>query len=282
MKRLIVDSGSTKADWRLLSEEGLVLPFRTKGMNPFLRTAEELSREIEAEVLPKTGEDIGEIFFYGAGVVAEKRGNVIVDALSGQFPDAVISTYSDIMGAARALFGNNSGVACIMGTGSNACLYDGEKISAQIPPLGFILGDECSGSVLGRKLISDYFKKMMPAGIHALFEKAYAPDLAETLHRVYRDERPNRYLAGFTPFLSAHLDDPYCKHMVEESFRQFLERNVLRLPGVTGYPVGMVGSVAFHFREIFTVVLPAYGFDPPLILKEPIDGLTRYHQTSDR
>jgi N-acetylglucosamine kinase-like BadF-type ATPase len=276
--KLIADSGSTKADWRLISETSEIGSFQTRGMNPFFRTSEDIFQELRGKISPDTDSEVKEIFFYGAGVVDQGEGNVVKEALSRLFPGATIETHTDVLGASRALFRRGPGIACILGTGSNACFYDGSQITQKIPPLGFILGDECSGSAFGKKLLGDYFKQVMPPSLRILFEKQFFPDQVEVLNRVYRMERPNRYLADFAPFLSAHIDEPYCQKMVEESLKEFFERNVLRLPETAGKSIGFVGSVAYYFSDIIITKTEEYGFSHPVILKEPIAGLITYHK----
>ena len=275
MSILIVDSGSTKADWLFQHEEKTEL-FQTKGMNPFFRTKDELVKEMEEAITPKTGREVEAIYFYGAGVVATS--NPVKEALSTVFPNAMTETHSDIIAACRALFGHNQGIACIIGTGSNACLYDGEKVTVQIPPLGFILGDECSGTDFGQRLLGDYFKKAMPENLKLAFESEYSPQLADILQKTYKEKQPNRFLASFTPFISKNIDNPYCSDMVKNCFRKFIERNVLPLPQCTDYPIGMIGSIAYHFQDIFKAQLVRYGFGYPIIMKDPIAGLSKFHQ----
>ena len=276
MSMLIIDSGSTKADW-LFTDEGETRFFRTKGMNPFFRDADKLIVEIEEEVVSKTGRDVQEIYFYGAGVV-EADSNPVKEILTMVFPDAVIETHSDIIAVCRALFGYNEGIACILGTGSNACRYDGKTITAQIPPLGYILGDECSGTDFGKQLLGDYFKRAMPEDLKIAFQKEFAPKLVDILQKTYREECPNRFLAGFTPFISRYIGHPYCLDMVKRSFRRFIERNVLPLLQNDDYRIGMVGSIAFCLQDILKEQLTEYGFDNSLILKDPMSGLKEYHK----
>ncbi len=282
MRKLIADSGSTKAAWRFIDDAGHLKEFQTLGMNPFFRTTDDMFQELQDVIYPEIGAAVDEIFFYGAGVTTQEKGQVVKDALLRLFPKAKVETNSDVLAAARALFGNQAGIACILGTGSNACLYDGEKIAEGVPPLGFILGDECSGGVLGRKLLGDYFKKVMPAELRALFEKQYAPQQSEVLERVYRAERPNRYLAGFVPFLSQNISHPYSRDLVRNSMVEFFDRNVLKLPDALCYKLGFIGSVAFYFSEIVEELARDYGFKKYLILKEPIERLVEYHTQSTK
>lgn len=276
--KLIADSGSTKTDWRLIRETSGPSSFQTRGMNPYFRTSDDIYQELKDTITPELRHNVKEIFFYGAGVADQENGNILKEVLSRLFPGAKTETYSDVLGASRALFGNNAGIACTLGTGSNACFYDGRKITKKVPPLGFILGDECSGSGFGKKLLGDYFKLVMPVPLRTQFEQQFSLELIDVLGHVYRTERPNKYLAGFAPFLSTHIHEPYCRKMVEESFQEFFERNVLSLHLKSGFPIGFVGSVAYYFRDIVIRQTEAFGFRRPTILKEPVTGLVAYHK----
>jgi glucosamine kinase len=276
--KLIADSGSTKTAWKLIGNSGEVKNIQTKGINPFFRTEEDIFQELAQFLLPETGTDIQEIFFYGAGIINAEKGDIIRRALNRIYPESVIETHSDVLGAARALFGNRPGIACILGTGSNVCLYDGEKITGGVSPLGFILGDEGSGAVMGRKLLGDYFKEVMPVRLREEFAERFNLTREEALNRVYRAEKPNQFLAQFVPFLSEHPDSAYCHEFVQHNFMEFFERNVSKLPDYTQYPIGFVGSVAFYFSQILGNTASYFGFDEITIVKEPIDGLEQYHK----
>jgi N-acetylglucosamine kinase-like BadF-type ATPase len=182
-----------------------------------------------------------------------------------------------MLGAARALFGNQPGIACILGTGSNACLYDGERITQGISPLGFILGDEGSGAVMGRKLLGDYFKEVMPARLREEFGKRFTITREEALNCVYRSEKPNQFLAQFTPFLSEFAQSAYCQEFVQQNFMEFFERNVIKLPDYSKLPIGFIGSIAYYFSDILNNTASYFGFEQTIIIKEPIDGLEKYH-----
>ncbi len=273
--KLIADSGSTKADWKLIRDNSEPVSFQTRGMNPYFRTAGDISAEMEEKVVPFAGR-VDAVYFYGAGIT--QRENIVQETLLQLFPGAVVETHSDVLGASRALFGREAGIACTLGTGSNACYYDGNEVAEKVPPLGFILGDECSGSAFGKKLLGDYFKQIMPPSLRKMFEDEFSPALADVLDHVYRIERPNRYLASFAPFLSAHMEEDYCRKMVEESFDEFFRRNVLTLSVANNHEVRFTGSVAFYFSEIFSRRTEAFGFKRPFILKEPVTGLVTYHK----
>lgn len=275
--KLIADSGSTKTSWKLIDPSGVSKDMKTSGINPFFRTEEDICQELEKYLLPETGTDIQQIYFYGAGIVNAEKGDIVRRALNRIYTSATIEAHSDMLGAARALFGHQPGIACILGTGSNACLFDGEKIVQGISPLGFILGDEGSGAVMGRKLLGDYFKEAMPAPLRDEFSKRYNLTREEALNRVYRSEKPNQFLAQFIPFLSEHENSAYCQGLVQQSFMEFFERNVAKLPKYTSYPIGFIGSVAWHFSQILNNTASYFGFEQTMIIKDPIDGLEKYY-----
>ena len=273
---LIADSGSTKATWKLVARNGEVTTISTSGMNPFFRTTEEIAAELEEKLVPVAG-NVEHAFFYGAGVVNEEKGAVVSQAFSRFFPSAKIETHSDLLGACRALFGKSAGIACILGTGSNACIFDGEKIAAHVSPLGFILGDEGSGAVMGKHLLGDYFKELMPVDLRRIFAEKYQLSRVEALNRVYREQRPNHFLATFVPFLAENLEHEYCRQFVTQNFRSFVERNIRKLPGYNEFSVGFAGSVAWYFSDIMKTVLAEKGIENAKFLKDPIDGLVRFH-----
>jgi N-acetylglucosamine kinase-like BadF-type ATPase len=275
--RLIADSGSTKTAWKLIEATGKSKDMKTFGLNPFFRTEDEIYEEVKNTLLPETGTEISEIYFYGAGVVNEEKGNIVKNALARIYPRATVEAQSDVVGAARALFGNSAGIACILGTGSNVCLYDGEKITGGVSPLGFILGDEGSGAVMGRKLLGDYFKEVMPVSLREKFTEQFNITREEALNRVYRGEKPNQFLAQFTPFLSENADSAYCHEFVQRNFMEFFERNVTKLPDYSELPIGFVGSVAWYFSNILNNTAKSFGFGKTTIIKDPIDGLEKYY-----
>lgn len=280
--KLIADSGSTKTAWKLIGDSGELKNILTPGINPFFRTTEEIYQELNQLLLPETGTSIQKIYFYGAGIVNTEKGDIIGNALLRIFPEAVVETNSDVLGAARALFGDQPGIAGILGTGSNVCLYDGTKITAGISPLGFILGDEGSGAVMGRKLLGDYFKEVMPAYLRAAFSEKFKITREEVLNRVYRTEKPNQFLAQFIPFLSDHAHSAYCQEFVQQNFMEYFERNVVKLPEFRQYSIGFVGSIAYYFSQILINTASYFGYEQIGILRDPIDGLEIYHTVKDR
>jgi len=274
---LIADSGSTKCAWKLISPDGEFSDFITAGINPFFRTTESIYEELKTALFPFTGPGVKEIFFYGSGIINESKAEIIRGALLKLYPEAEIGLFSDVLAASHSLFGTSSGIACILGTGSNACLYDGSIVVAGVSPLGFILGDECSGAVLGRKLLGDYFKEVMPTHLRFKFEQKYHLTRDEALQRVYKTERPNHFLASFAPFLSDEIADKYAHNLFRDSLIEFFDRNVTKIPDYASFPIGFVGSVAFYLKEIVYEVCEKYKMTCIAIHRDPMDGLVKYH-----
>jgi glucosamine kinase len=274
---LLADSGSTKCAWKVIAGNTELPTLYTTGINPFFRTTDSIYEELLLDLYPKTGAQIEKIFFYGSGIVNEEKAKVIRYALQRLYPAALAEFYSDVVAASRALFGSGEGIACIVGTGSNACLYDGQKVVMGISPLGFILGDEGSGAVMGRKLLGDYFKRVMPEPLRERFEEKYHVTWEEALQRVYKTEKPNQFLASFVPFLSEEISTDYARDLVQSSLIDFFERNVIKIPGYNSFSIGFVGSVAFHFNMILQEVCKKYHMNCIAVLQEPMDGLVKYH-----
>ncbi|MCK9305202.1 MAG: ATPase [Bacteroidales bacterium] len=274
--RLIADSGSTKVDWRVIYRDGTIREITTPGINPFFQTPDQISLELENNVKSKTGDDVSEIHFYGAGVTGDKT-EVLKNCLLKVFPGATAGAYTDMLAAARALCGNNPGIAAILGTGANSCFYDGEKIADNVPACGFILGDEGSGAVLGRKLVSDYLKRELPVDLEKLFDDRYNLDYNSIIEKVYRQPFPNRYLAAFSLFLSENRSHPYIIKLLRNSFSEFITRNILKYD-YKKYSMNLVGSVAFHYRDIIEEVAGNYGVTTGKVLSSPIEGLVSFHK----
>lgn len=278
---LIADSGSSKTSWWYSGDKSSVEQFSTDGINPFFRATENVIQEWKQSPVALFSGKIKEIYFYGAGIINDEKKQVIHDALSFFFPDAIIEVQSDLLAAARATLGNSGGIACILGTGSNSCQYNGKEITAHIPPLGFILGDEGSGAIMGRQLVSDYLKKLMPGMMMQRFQKIYPIDYATFLDRVYKQEKPNQFLAEFVPFLKSNIGNRYCSNLVKNAFDLFISRNVAQYPDYEKETISFTGSVAFHFREQLKRVLLEKGLVAGTIIKEPLLKLADYHLHSD-
>lgn len=274
---LIADSGSTKTSWYYSKGKNHSEHILTGGINPFFRTTGNIIGELEKDLIPKIDSTISEIYFYGAGIINEEKGDVVKLALQQLFPSSKIEVQSDLLAAARATFGEKKGIACILGTGSNSCLYDGENIVEHIPPLGFILGDEGSGAVLGRKLASDYLKGIMPEFLTRKFQKEFSLSYADFLENVYKREKPNKFLAQFVPFLYENINENYCSQLVENSFDEFIQRNVKQYTNYYTFEISFVGSVAYYFEKQLKLVINNNGIKLGTILKEPLEGLAQFH-----
>ena len=274
---LIADSGSTKTDWALQSASGAVSHFHTQGVNPFHQARAVIAEILCQELLPQLNPDVVDcVCFYGSGVRPELE-SVMIALLQEAFPQAKeIEAHSDLLGAARALCGHNYGIASILGTGANSCLYDGERIIANTPALGYILGDEGSGGVLGKHFLHELYKGVLSKNIRLEFEQEYGLTMADVIQRVYREPMPNRFLASLAPFIHRHLSDPAVKRLVTDNFRDFFRYNI-RPYNHSELPVSFIGSVAWYFRDQLAEAADIEGFTLGTILKSPIEGLLRFH-----
>lgn len=272
---LIADSGSTKTDWFFVGDEGFHTHKQTPGINPFYQDSKTIFESISQ--LPERVESPKEIYFYGAGCATFEKNKVVEDAIRQLYPDANIEINSDLLAAARALCGKEKGIACILGTGSNSCSYDGEEIIKNVSPLGYILGDEGSGAVMGRKLISDILKNQLPDNIIKAFFNSYDLTPHDILDRVYKQSFPNRYLAQFTHFIAAHLHEESIKEILLSNFKEFFKRNVAQYAQHKVLPIHFVGSIAFHFKQELIEVSDKLGYNLGKIEKSPVNGLIQYH-----
>ena len=278
MKILIADSGSTKTDWCLIEHGKRLAEVQTGGINPYHQSEEEIEVLLSNGLAePLSDGMVDAIYFYGAGCGEPDKQQVVEHALKGMFPKAKISIDSDMVGCCHALLGKDPGVACIMGTGSNSCRYDGEKIIEQVPAGGYILGDEGSGAVLGRLLASDYLKGQLPKALKSEFEKEYELSIPTLLQKVYKEPMANRYLAQFTPFLLKHLEEPIIYNLVFDAMDSFVRRNIMQYSHHDALPLMFVGSIAFYFHDVIEVVLQEYGLSVHTVLKSPMEGLISYY-----
>lgn len=276
---LICDCGSTKAEWVVLDGENVVKRFITNGFNPNFTDNLTIKNIISEASKIVDNQEINRIFFYGSGCGIEANKIKVAMVLAIVFNIKDIEVYPDSLGACHALFGNNSGVACILGTGSNACVYDGEIITESVVSLGFMLGDEGSGCHIGKHIVHDYFYKIMPDNLRTKFNEKYHLDRETLLKNVYHGESTSRYLAEFSKFASENIDNQYIKNVVAgcfESFVDYVANNVVPRCARND-KWGFVGSVAFAFREILLQVLEKHDIKCEKILKNPMDGLIEYY-----
>ena len=276
---LIADSGSTKTDWCIVFNDTPIKRMGTKGINPFFQSEEEIQQELTHSLLPQLPEGtINSVFFYGAGCTPEKA-PVLRRAIADSLPViGNIKAYSDMLAAARGLCGHEAGIACILGTGSNSCFYDGEKIASNVSPLGFILGDEGSGAVLGKLLVGDMLKNQMTPELKEKFLNKTGLTPPEIIDRVYRQPFPNRFLASLSPFLAENIQEPSVHALVLGSFKAFFQRNVMQYD-YKNHPVHFIGSVAYHYQDILHEAARELEIQITTIVKSPMQGLMTFHQS---
>ena len=275
---LIADSGSTKTDWVFKNGDG-EHSFQSAGINPFYQTAEEIIPVLEREVVPNLVGSVKEIYFFGAGCADEKTSKPVFDALSKCIAAATtIQVASDMLGAARGLCGHEPGLACILGTGANNAYYDGENIVRSIGSLGFWLGDEGSGSYLGKTLVVHFLQNELPADLHESFLKEY-PGLnrLSVLDSAYKKPYPNRYFASFSTFIAAHREHPFLRNLIENAFTLFVEKYIRKHKEAETVPVHFTGSIAFYYQDILKSVLENKGLHSGRILRSPLEGLLQYY-----
>ena len=273
---LITDSGSTKADWALVDKGVCVSRIQTCGFNPYMQTADEMVCHLKDSALQKIADSgVDALWFYGAGCTPGEKSESVAMALRAVFGnECAVHVESDMLGAARALCQDREGIACILGTGSNSCLYNGHKIVANIPALGYILGDEGSGAHLGKLLVGNVLKKQMPREVTEAFFDEVGMSLTDIIDKVYRQPFPNRWLASLSPFILRNLAHESVRTMALESFTAFFTRNVM------GYqrpdlPVGLVGSVAYYYQEVIREAATQLGLTIGQVMQTPMEGLIR-------
>ena len=277
---LIADSGSTKTHWKLLKKDNTLETYYTKGLNPFF-TDKNVYFEVIDKDLPIPKDQVIAVHFYGSGCGTEGMIAVVKEYLHASFPSAAIAVYGDLFGAARAMLGNQKGIACILGTGSVSCVYDGQKILKGIPSLGYILGDEGGGVTLGRELLKAFFYNELPGHLHEAFTETYQLTREIMLENVYHRPAPNAYLASFTKFIRTYQQDPFVHNLVYRCFDVFFRKHVQAYPEHQDLPLVFTGSVSFNMKDILAEVATVYGTTISTIMKEPMEGLVVFHQQND-
>ena len=277
---LIADGGSTKTDWVLYNkEENLVsVRVKTQGFNPTLQSSEEIYTILHSEIADKIDTAlIDTIFYYGAGCAYAEANKRMFEALKKVFKTENIEINSDLLAAARALCGHEEGIACILGTGSNSCLFDGEKIVDNTPSLGYILGDEGSGAALGKRLVSDCLKKQLSAALIKKFLEKYDLSLSQILEQVYHKPMPNRYLAQFAPFLAENRKEAEVQALLKHCFTLFFQRNTM-VYRRSWLPIHIVGGVGISFANELKETAESLGLSIGNIVESPMNGLIEYHK----
>lgn len=284
--KLIVDSGSTKTDWCLMTADRQTQKHcSTQGINPYQQTGRAIQKIISDELMPQLGpvKDVAEIFFYGAGCREEMRPMMSDILKSVFFAASTIEVNSDLLAAARALCGDAPGVICILGTGANSCLYDGKHITANVPPLGYILGDEGGGAVLGRNLVNALFKGRLPKPVLDTFIEETRLTMTDIINKVYKEPMANRFLASLSMFVSRHIGDcDALRDLVIDNFRLFFRNNIGAYsydtaPASKIQTVNAIGSMAYHYEKEFRAAATLEGYKVGLIERSPMEGLIRFH-----
>jgi len=291
--RLIIDAGSTKMEWILLDGNEVKLRFQTDGFNPNYadrQCLENMVSSVETRFIASPMDDndvpfsrrdksasLQFIHYYGTGCGNKQNCQIIKAIFQQRFPDAEIHVTHDTMAACHAVLGHEKGIACILGTGSNSCLYDGEKITAEAVSLGYLLGDEGSGMHIGREVVRAYFYGFMPEDLRQQFDGEYHLELKDFIQRLYHEGQPSKYLASFAKFAGDHQKHPFIHDLVKQCFRAFIEAFVLRFEGGEKMKVSFIGSVAFYFQDILKEVLSDYGLTMGEVMQAPAEGLIRYY-----
>lgn len=274
---LIADSGATKTAWCLISSRKKT-SFYTGGISPYHMTQEQIAdlilKEFPTSILKK---EIDHIYYYGTGCYTKPKADIVKKALLSALIVGKAHVTHDLLGAARAVCGNEKGIACILGTGSNSCLYSGKTILHNSPGLGYVLGDEGSGAYLGKKVIQYYLYQTFDPELMKAFEKEFQTNKAEILHKVYKKPLANRYLAGFTTFLSKNRGHYMIENILEDGLRDFFEYHLVHYKRTIDTPIHFVGSIAYVFKDKIDELCSDYGMKRGVILKQPMDGLIKYH-----
>ncbi|MBE7440993.1 MAG: ATPase [Flavobacteriales bacterium] len=274
---LIADSGSTKTDWRLVNETEQVKSFQTIGFNPYYISEQQILDELSKSALTEIKQQVTQVFFYGAGCSSEAKSGEIKQALQQFFTKATIEVDHDLLAAARSLSGNKAGLVAILGTGSNTCFFDGTTIVKNVSSLGFILGDEGSGAHLGKTLVTAYLNNELTEDLHQAFQQKYQLTLLDILDAVYKKPLPNRFLAQFAPFVLEHKQHPQIAAIINACFSQFFEKHICKYENYQQYPLNMVGSIGFVFKNEIEQLATHFGVNMGIVIKQPIDGLVKFH-----
>lgn len=275
--QLIVDSGSTKTRWCLVDQLEIIQEINTQGINPYVTSEEIILSIVNEQVLPNLKVCPNSIFYYGAGCSTDYNKSIVGNKLQLINKHALIEVEHDLLAVARALCQRSPGIAVILGTGSNSCLYDGKNIIQNTPSLGYILGDEGSGAFIGKKIISDFFYDRMPLHISNNFKSTNEVGIEHVLNKVYKEAAANAYLASFCMWLSTIINEPYAQDLIHSSFSEFVEKQIKPYGSDLTNKVYSIGSIAFHFSDIWQKVLAENSYVAEYSEQDPIKGLIKYH-----
>ena len=274
---LIADSGSTKTDWCLLSGRKRTAVV-TQGLSPYFLSEAQMSSVISSEVATALGKKkVDEVYFYGTGCNTTANTSLVKKALKHNFKDANVHVDTDLVAAAKALCGDEKGIVCILGTGSNSCYYNGKKIVKNSPGIGYILGDEGSGAYLGRKVLQYYLYDTYDEDLRSRFDAQFVTNSTEILNNVYKMPLPNRYLASFALFLSQNRGHYMVENILEDGLNDFFFNHVYKYKESWSLPIHFVGGVAYEFGDVIKELCNSYELQPGRILRSPMKGLIAYH-----
>ena len=275
---LIADGGATKTDWALVDGDGKAVFFSSRGMNPYNVSADTMRREIEERIVPNVPVDMVEaMFIYASGCSAKEKQREVIDWFAPFFPNTRIEVEGDLLGAARATCGRNAGMTAILGTGSNSCLYDGERIVENVPSLGYVLCDEGAGTNIGKLLLRDYLRGRMPKEVLEMFAQRYKGEETDFLNRLYKGEAPNYYLASFASFAIENKTNSYCREVICRAFRDFFMQQISTYPSYNNYALNVVGSIGFLAKEELMHVAKDFEVEIGKVIKAPLKALVQFH-----
>ena len=278
--KLLVDSGSTKADWISIDETGKILfTTQTLGLNPEVLNKEEIiSRVNDRFDIYFNKENVTHLFFYGAGCGTDRMKNFLTEVFKEYFPNATVLVHEDTYAAVYATTPKNEkAIVCILGTGSNCSYFDGKILHQKVQSLGYIAMDDCSGNQFGRQLIRDYYFSKMPKKLAVEFAKTYDLDPDVIKHQLYKEPNPNAYMATFAKFLILHKDEDYCQKLVRKDMQVFVDNYITQYENCKDVPIHFIGSIAFYLKEELKEVLESNGLKIGNVLRRPIDGLIEFH-----
>ncbi|HKK77220.1 MAG TPA: BadF/BadG/BcrA/BcrD ATPase family protein [Saprospiraceae bacterium] len=281
---IVADSGSTKTDWMFLRDASSeAMEFSSMGFNPIYHSSKLIQEETEATFAEAdfNKSQVKAAYYYGTAIWDSEKAKVVESALQAVFTQAKIEVHHDLLGAARATSGDEPGISCIIGTGSNTCSYDGQKITDNVTNLGYFLGDEGSGAHLGKALVKAYFYRELPNNLRQELEQVVPGGKSEFLSNIYGENTsPNVYLASLTKFIGEHKDHFFMRGLIYTSFAEFIDRHVRKYPKHLSLPIHFIGSVAYHFQDFLKIILEERGMQAGVFIKKPIDTLVDYHRSA--
>ena len=275
--QLIADAGATKTEWCVL-QNGKVKTYLTAGISPYFLDSLQIIDLLRKELLPKLkGMAFDNLYYYGTGCINPANNNMVKKSLQKVFPGTRVAVTHDVDAAAKGLCGHQKGIACILGTGSSSCYYDGKKIRKNSPGLGYALGDEGSGAYLGKKVIQYYLYNTFDEDLRARFDAAYVTTAAEILENVYKKPLPNKYMASFARFLADNRGHYMIENIIEDGLNDFFFTHLCKYQEAWKYPISFVGGVAYGFRDVLMDLCDSYSFGFGKVLQKPMNGLVEYH-----